>query len=68
MYIVKYKENGEEKQTEPIEDRDEAFLFQTGLIARRKEKADGTYDVEPLGVWNTDVPRGTPREAPAEAK
>lgn len=56
MYVVKYVENGEEKE-EKFEERDEAFLFQSGLIARRKEKEDGTWDIEPKGVWNTKTIR-----------
>lgn len=51
MYIVKYVENGVEKQSKAIYDRDEAFLFQTGLIAKRKRAADGSWDIEPKGVW-----------------
>lgn len=52
MYIVKYIENGEEKE-EKIENRDEAFRFQSELIAKRKMKEDGTWDIEIKGVWNT---------------
>lgn len=52
MYVVKYVENGEEKESK-FEDRDEAFLFQSGLVARRKRNEDGKWDVEPKGVWNT---------------
>ena len=52
MYTVKYVENGEKKE-ENFEDRDEAFLFQSGLIARRKRNEDGSWDVELMGVWNT---------------
>lgn len=51
MYIVKYVENGVEKQSKAIDDRDEAFLFQTGLIAKRKRTADGKWDIETRGVW-----------------
>lgn len=51
MYIVKYVENGVEKQSKAIYDRDEAFLFQTGLIAKRKRTADGSWDIETKGVW-----------------
>ena len=56
MYVVKYVENGEEKE-EKIEDRDEAFRFQSGLIAKRKRKEDGTWDIEPKGVWNMKTTR-----------
>ena len=52
MYTVKYVENGEKKE-ENFEDRDEAFLFQSGLIARRKRNEDGLCDIELMGVWNT---------------
>ena len=52
MYTVKYVENGEKKE-EKFEDRDEAFLFQSGLIARRKKKEAGKWDIEPKGGWNT---------------
>ena len=51
MYIVKYTENGVEKQSNTIENRDEAFLFQAGLIAKRKRNEDGSWDVTPKGVW-----------------
>lgn len=52
MYTVKYVENGEEKEAE-FEDRDEAFLFQSGLVARRKRNEDGSCDIKLMGVWNT---------------
>ena len=52
MYVVKYVENGEEKEAK-FEERDEAFLFQSGLIAKRKRKENGAWDIEPKGVWNT---------------
>ena len=52
MYVVKYVENGEEKEMK-FEERDEAFLFQSGLIAKRKRKENGAWDIEPKGVWNT---------------
>lgn len=51
MYIVKYTENGVEKQSKAIEDRDEAFLFQAGLIAKRKLNKDGSWDIKPKGIW-----------------
>ena len=54
MYTVKYVENDEEKEAE-FKDRGEAFLFQSGLIAKRKRKEDGSWDVEPMGVWNTNT-------------
>lgn len=54
MYTVKYVENGEKKE-EKFEDRDEAFLFQSGLIVRRKRNEDGSWDIEPKGVWNTNT-------------
>ena len=54
MYTVKYVENGEEKEAE-FKDRDEAFHFQSGLVARRKKNEDGRWDVEPMGVWNTST-------------
>lgn len=56
MYAVKYVENGEKKEAE-FEDRDEAFLFQSGLVARRKRNEDGKWDVEPIGVWSTKTTR-----------
>ena len=56
MYVVKYVENGEKKEKK-YEDRDEAFLFQSGLIAGRKMKENGAWDVEPKGVWNTKTIR-----------
>lgn len=56
MYVVKYVENGEEKE-EKIENRDEAFLFQSGLFAKRKRKEDGAWDIEVKGVWNTKTTR-----------
>ena len=57
MYTVKYVENGEEKE-EKFKDRDEAFLFQSGLIVRRKKKNEaGKWDIEPKGVWNTKTIR-----------
>lgn len=56
MYVVKYVENGEEKEKK-IEDRDEAFLFQSGLLAKRKRKEDGTWDIDVKGVWNTSTAR-----------
>ena len=56
MYVVKYVENGEEKESK-FEDRDEAFIFQSGLVARRKRNEDGSWDVEPMGVWNTKTIR-----------
>ena len=31
---------------------DEAFLFQSGLLARRKRGEDGKWDIEIEGVWN----------------
>ena len=55
MYVVKYVENGEEKQTEEIADRDEAFRRQTGLLAKRKRNEDGTWDIDVLGVWNLNT-------------
>ena len=51
MYEVRYAENGEQKKSPRIEDREEAFLWQAGLIARRKRKPDGGWDVEIGGVW-----------------
>ena len=51
MYTVKYVENGEEKE-EKFKDRDEAFLFQSGLIVRRKKNEAGKWDIEPKRVWN----------------
>lgn len=54
MYTVKYVENGEKKE-EKFEDRDEAFLFQSGLIARRKRNEDGSCDIKLMGVWNTNT-------------
>ena len=56
MYTVKYVENGEEKE-EKFEDCDKAFLFQSGLIAKRKRKEDGSWDIEPKGVWSTKTTR-----------
>ena len=56
MYVVKYVENGEEKKAE-FEDRDEAFLFQSGLVARRKRNEDGKWDVESVGVWSAKTTR-----------
>lgn len=50
MYIVKYVENGVEKQSEMM-GRDEAFLFQSGLFARRKMTENGTWNIEVKGVW-----------------
>ena len=55
-YIVKYVENGVEKESETFENRDEAFMFQTGLFAKRTRKADGTWDIETKGVWNLSIP------------
>lgn len=57
MYVVKYVENGEEKQSKEFADRDEAFRFQSGLLAKRKRKEDGTWDVDVKGVWNTKTTR-----------
>lgn len=57
MYVVKYVENGEEKQSKEFADRDEAFRFQSGLLAKRKRKEDGTWDVDVKGVWNTKTAR-----------
>jgi len=51
MYEVRWTENGE-KKTEQIKNRDEAFLFQSGLLARRKRGEDGKWDIEIEGVWN----------------
>lgn len=51
MYEVRWTENGE-KKTEKIPGRDEAFSFQTGLLARRKKGEDGKWDIEIEGVWN----------------
>ena len=56
MYVVKYVENGEKKE-EKFEDRDEAFLFQSGLIAKRTRKENGAWNIEPNGVWNTKTIR-----------
>ena len=55
-YVVKYVENGVEKESKMFEDRDEAFMFQTGLLAKRVHKADGTWDIETKGVWNLSIP------------
>ena len=55
-YVVKYVENGVEKESKVFEDRDEAFLFQTGLLAKRVRKEDGSWDIELRGVWNLSVP------------
>jgi len=57
MYVVEYTENGVEKKSKAFEDREEAFLFQSGLIAKRKRGADGKWDIEPKGVWNTSAIR-----------
>ena len=51
MYEVHWTENGE-KKTEQIKNRDEAFLFQSGLLARRKMGEGGKWDIEIEGVWN----------------
>ena len=56
MYVVKYVENGEEKEKK-FEGRDEAFLFQSGLIAKRKRKENGAWNIETKGVWNTKMTR-----------
>lgn len=55
-YVVRYVENGVEKESKEFADRDEAFGFQAGLIARRTQKADGTWDIETKGVWNIAPP------------
>lgn len=57
MYVVEYTENGEKKRSEAFEEREEAFAFQAGLIARRKRKDDGGWDIELGGVWNTSTIR-----------
>lgn len=51
MYVVEYVEDGEEKK-EKFEDRDKAFLFQSGVVARRKRNEDGSWNIEPKGVWS----------------
>jgi hypothetical protein len=51
-YEVKYIENGVEKTSEKFADRDEAFAFQSGLLAKRQRKADGAWDIEPVGVYD----------------
>ena len=53
-YVVEYVENGVEKKSKEFTDRDEAFGFQTGLIAKRTRKPDGTYDIMPKGVYDLD--------------
>ena len=52
MYEVRYVENGENK-VEKFEDsqRDEAFRFQTGLLARSVPAEGGGKTIETLGVW-----------------
>ena len=56
MYIVKYVENGETKESQEFKNRQEAFMFQAGLLTRRTRKEDGTWDIEPIGVYNLDPP------------
>ena len=51
MWKVKWVENGVEKESEEFDSRDDAFLFQSGLVAKRKRLADGKWDIETKGVW-----------------
>ena len=51
-YVVRYVENGVEKESKEFTDRDEAFAFQAGLIAKRQKKADGAWDIELDGVYD----------------
>ena len=50
MYEVQWTENGQ-KKTKRIADRDEAFLFQSELLIRRKRGENGKWNIEPYGVY-----------------
>lgn len=50
MWRVHYTEDGVEKTSELFGNRDEAFLFQSGLLTRRTRKEDGSWSIDVHGV------------------
>jgi hypothetical protein len=52
MYKVKWIENGIEKESEEIENREDAFSFQSKLLCSRKKTSSGKWDIELVGVYN----------------
>lgn len=56
MWKVLYRENGEDKESRLFGDRDLAFLFQSGLLARRRRLEGGGWDVEVRGVYAVEPP------------